>query len=118
MHPLERTKALLDQGVDLAHPLQALQQILGAVLELVSLPDNDFSWSSWRDAAHAQGELEGLMATLQSGALPDLLQVSVLFAATGPLQELAMGSGWTDTYLRVAEVFDVVAPLQINENYK
>ncbi|MFG5777357.1 hypothetical protein ACFIQF_09790 [Comamonas sp. J-3] len=108
MHPLERTKALLDQAMDSHSAQQTLLHVLEATLELVSLPGNDFSWSSWRDAAHAQTELEGQIALLQTGALPNRQQLLVLFAATGPLQELAMASGWAEVYLQLAAVFDAV----------
>ena len=93
------------------HPREALQQILAATLELVSLPDNDFSWSSWDDAAHARAEIEGLIAQLQHDVLPDQLQLAVLNAVTRPLKELAMGSVWADTYLRNAAICDDVANL-------
>jgi hypothetical protein len=48
---LERTKALIHNGVDLGNPRHGLIHVLEAALELVSLPDNDFSWSSWADAS-------------------------------------------------------------------
>ena len=82
-----------------------------AVLEeakaLVARPGNDFSWSSWGDEAAALAELDGLVAELAAGAMPDRVTLNVVFAATGPLQELAMSSGWAETFLRLAERYDV-----------
>ena len=33
-------------------------------------------------------------------------QLRMLFAPTGPLQETAMMSGWTDEYMKISEQFD------------
>jgi hypothetical protein len=35
-----------------------------------------------------------------------LEDVSVLFAPTGPIQEVSLSSGWSETFLKVAERFD------------
>ena len=34
------------------------------------------------------------------------LDMSVLFAATGPIQEVSLSSGWDDAFLKIAEQFD------------
>jgi len=87
-------------------PEAQLAQLLEATLELVELPDNDFSWSSWRDATHASGELGEYLAQVRSGRLPSRLDLSVIFATTGPLQELSLSSGWADAFLKLADRFD------------
>lgn len=73
---------------------------------MVSLPDNDFCWSSWADQAQARAELLGLIASLEAGARPERLQLAVLFAATGPLQEVSLSSGWAQAFVKVADKFD------------
>lgn len=108
---LDRTKALIHQGADLSKPLDALAHVLESALELISIPDNDFSWSSWVDASAAQAEIGALIEQVQSGGLPEKIKVSVLFAPTGPLQEVSLSSGWAEAFLKVAEKFDEVEAL-------
>lgn len=88
-----------------------MKLILESALELVSLPDNDFCWSSWENADEGKIEIESIIQLLASGGLPDKLTVSVLFAPTGPLQEVSLSSGWGDPFLKVAEKFDEVEKL-------
>jgi hypothetical protein len=74
--------------------------------DLVARPDNDFAWSSWRDAEHAFEEIDGIIARLRSDDLPDTIDMSILFAPTGPMQELALSSGWGNRFLGLAGEFD------------
>ena len=73
---------------------------------LIARPENDFSWSSWEDAAAALAEIDGIIAMLEAGRVPDRLQMRVLFAATGPIQEISLSSGWADQFLKIAAQFD------------
>ena len=72
----------------------------------ISQPDNDFSWSGWTDEAAAMAEVNEILAKLRTGKVPDRLQMEVLFAPTGPLQELSLSSGWADDFLKLAARFD------------
>jgi len=85
----------------------ALLDIFQRARELVALPQNDFSWSSWRDTEHALEEIDGIISELQRGASPATLQMSVLFAPTGPMQELALSSGWGNRFLQLASEYDI-----------
>jgi hypothetical protein len=73
---------------------------------LASLPGNDFSWSSWPDEGAALTELDAILNQLGKGELPDLADLSVLFAPTGPLQEVSLSSGWGQQFLLLASRFD------------
>jgi hypothetical protein len=76
------------------------------VREAIARPENDFLWSSWRDAAHALEEIDDIIATLRAGQMPDRLQMSVFFAPTGPIQEVCLSSGWGDEFIVLADAFD------------
>jgi hypothetical protein len=102
---LEHTKQLLGNP-DAADPRVLLADVLRSAIELLSLPDNDFSWSSWENREAAIAEVQALLALLERGALPDRVSVSVLFAPTGPIQEVSVSSGWGETFLEVAERLD------------
>jgi hypothetical protein len=102
---LERTKQLLSNP-DAADPRVLLTDVLSSAVELLSLPDNDFSWSSWENRDAAVAEVQSMLRILERGALPDRVSVSVLFTVTGPIQEVSLSSGWSETFLKIAERFD------------
>jgi hypothetical protein len=52
------------------------------------------------------GELDGQIAAVVSGVLPPPLDLRVLFAPTGPIQEVSLSSGWAWEFLATAERFD------------
>jgi hypothetical protein len=68
--------------------------------------ENDFTWSSWKDAEAALREVDDLISTLQAGTLPPRLDLEVLFAPTGPIQEVSLSSGWAEPFLGLARRFD------------
>jgi hypothetical protein len=77
--------------------------VLREARELVARPDNDFTWSSWVDADHAFREIDSLLDSVREHRA---VNASVVFAPTGPMQELAMASGWSDAFLLLADRFD------------
>lgn len=103
---LDRTRELIHEGVDTQEPLNGLIHVLESALELVELPGNDFCWSSWEDVGAAKVELESLLRLLRTGGVPSRSSVSILFAPTGPLQEVSISSGWGEPLLKVTERFD------------
>ena len=84
----------------------ALLDVFQRARDLVARPDNDFAWSSWRDTEDALEEIDSILSRLQRGEIPALLEMSVLFAPTGPMQELSLSSGWGNRFLGLAEEFD------------
>jgi hypothetical protein len=71
-----------------------------------SRPDNDFAWSSWKDAPAALSEIDGIIARIESGDMPERTAISVLFLPTGPIQEVSVSSGWGQEFLDLASRFD------------
>jgi len=86
--------------------VRKLVSVLKEVRELLALPDNDFSWSYWRDTEHALAEIDRLLSELSSGVPPGDLNLGILFAPTGPIQEVALSSGWGDEFIEIADRFD------------
>src|SRR5262245_23555203 len=86
-----------------------LRHVLLDARSLVALPGNNFDWSSWPDAEAALREIDGLVAVLERGWIPSRPRISVLFAPTGPIQEVSLGSGWAGEFLALAERFDAAA---------
>lgn len=102
---LERTEQLLSHP-DAEDPCVLLAEVLRSTVELLSLPDNDFAWSSWKAKGTAIAEIERVLALVEAGELPERSSVSVLFAPTGPIQEVSVSSGWGEAFLKVAERYD------------
>ena len=108
---LDRTKELIHGTINESEPYEALSHVLESAIELVQIPDNDFCWSYWEDAEEATKEISKLLNMVKSYALPERVDVGVLFAPTGPLQEVSLSSGWAGPFLKVAEKYDHVEKL-------
>ena len=87
---------------------QELIEVLREARRLLSLPGNDFAWSSWEDADAATSEVDELIAMIEADVLPRQLAVAVLFAPTGPIQEVSLSSGWAYEFIDLASRFDAV----------
>lgn len=103
---LDRLKQLLFGKPRDFDARELLLEVLHSSIELLSLEDNDFTWSRWKDQAEAVNEMRSVLSVVEAGDLPDRLKVTVLFAPTGPIQEVSLSSGWGETFLKVAEKFD------------
>ncbi|WP_445362676.1 hypothetical protein ACJJIQ_18415 [Microbulbifer sp. ANSA003] len=108
---LDRTKELIHGTINETEPYEALVHVLESAIELVQIPDNDFCCSSWNDSEEATKEIQKLLNMVKSYALPEKVEASVLFAPTGPLQEVSLSSGWAEPFLKVAEKYDQVEKL-------
>lgn len=86
-----------------------LIEVLRETRNLLALPRNDFVWSGWDDAVAGLAELDRHIAVIESGRLPARLDLDVLFAPTGPIQEVSASSGWGSDFLTVAAKFDAAA---------
>jgi hypothetical protein len=86
--------------------MKDLRKLIGILQEsrrLIAQEDNDFLWSSWIDQNQALSEIDSIIAELENGAVPE---IGVLFAPTGPMQEVSLRSGWGYKFLELAERFD------------
>ena len=82
-------------------------QVLRETRELLAGPDSNFEWSGWDSAESALREIDSLIECIHTGAILDAKQLGVLFAPTGPIQEVSSSSGWAETFLELAARFDV-----------
>ncbi|MBI1830676.1 MAG: hypothetical protein HYR84_04410 [Planctomycetes bacterium] len=83
-----------------------LIEVLHSAKSFLALAGNDFAWSSWDNAQEALAELDGLIASIESGSLPDRMKIKLLFAPTGGIQEVSVSSGWGQEFLDLAQRFD------------
>ncbi|MEV0133968.1 hypothetical protein AB0H83_36560 [Dactylosporangium sp. NPDC050688] len=82
----------------------ALLAVLADVRAMLARPGNDYTWSSFIDAGTALEEIDEAIAVVRAGGTPTAC--GVLFAPTGPIQEVALSSGWGDEFLDLADRFD------------
>ena len=80
--------------------------VLREAQEFLAQPENDFAWSSWAGAEQGLDELSGHIAGLEAGQPPRRIRLETLFAPTGPLQEVSVGSGRGQQFLSMAKRFD------------
>jgi hypothetical protein len=83
-----------------------LIDVLREARELLARPDNSFLWSSWDSCEDALRQVDGLITRIEAGDMPDRMDLTVLFAPTGDIQEVAESSGWGREFLALAERFD------------
>lgn len=88
---------------------RAMADALREIRALLVLPGNEFTWSSWEDADAAVAEIGGLIAAIEGGAPLGRSVGAVLFAPTGPIQEVALSSGWGDEFLAIADRWDAAS---------
>ena len=82
-----------------------LAAILRDTQQLLNRAGNDFAWSSWDDAAAAEDELQEHLRRVEQGDYTRLFDLQVLYAPTGPIQEVSVSSGWGQEFLVVAAKF-------------
>ncbi len=83
-----------------------LIQVLEKAKKLLSLEGNDYSWSSWENEAQALLELNKLQTRIMANMSWDEGDFEVLFAPTGPIQEVSLSSGWGPEFLKLADEAD------------
>src|SRR5262245_41663641 len=85
---------------------EALVEVLMDTRAMLGRPDNDFSWSRWKDAAAAVAEVDDVLKRIDAAETIKLLPLQALYGPTGSLQEVSIESGWTDDFMRLASRFD------------
>jgi hypothetical protein len=60
-------------------------------------------------------EIDTLLSALRAGIIPSALTLHVLFAPTGPIQEVSLNSGWGDVFIELADRFDNAMASEIIE---
>lgn len=83
--------------------LDKLISVIRETRKYLAREGNDYSWSSWEDREHALAEIDSILTQLENGSAP---VIEVLFAPTGPIQEVSISSGWSREYLELARQFD------------
>ncbi|HEV3142741.1 MAG TPA: hypothetical protein VGZ47_02535 [Gemmataceae bacterium] len=83
-----------------------LLAVLQEARAYLARPDNDFGWSRWKGSGEALSELDSLIAAIQMGSPFKKMDLVILFAPTGAIQEVGMSSGWGWEFLELSKRFD------------
>ncbi len=83
-----------------------LIEVLREAREFLARPGNDFVWSSWDSRDDALRQLDSFITRIEAGDIPTRMDLTLLFAPTGNIQEVAESSGWGREFLTLAERFD------------
>jgi hypothetical protein len=86
-----------------------LLAVLREARSLLAIPGTDFAWSRWKNAEQALRDMDCLIAAVEVGMLPERMELGVLFAPTGSIQEVSVSSGWGEEFLALANRFDEAA---------
>jgi hypothetical protein len=105
---IKKTKDLFSRKLNIEEPYNEMINVLESAKELLSLEENDFSWSFWNDMHEANIEIDSIINILSKKILPNKNKISVLFAPTGPIQEVSLSSGWGETFIKLSEKYDQI----------
>lgn len=83
-----------------------LIEVLREAREFLARPGNNFVWSSWDNREVALQQMDGFITRIEAGDIPARMDLTLLFAPTGGIQEVAQSSGWGREFLTLAEKFD------------
>lgn len=89
-----------------AKRLRKLIETIEQTRVLVAAPGNEFIYCGWLGYDDALTEIDMHLEKLRRDDLSELSALRVLFAPTGPLQDLSAESGWSEEYLALSSVFD------------
>ena len=81
--------------------------ILVEVISHLSTSRAEFAYSSFPDRSQAIATFSDLEKRVREHDTSALFEVRNYFAPTGDLQEIAISSGWSRRYLKLASKFDI-----------
>ena len=83
-----------------------LLQIVNQLIAICEVPPQYVDWAGYEDQDELLEDLRDHARRLGAGDTGRLSELHVLFLPTGPLQDIAIDSGWHDNYMTLASRFD------------
>ncbi|MEZ5563197.1 MAG: hypothetical protein R3F27_09625 [Gammaproteobacteria bacterium] len=103
---LDDTKRLLDRNLEESDPMDLLVNVLEAAVELISIEGMTSSGRPGLTQMRPWLKFDALLAQYRAASCQKRADVAILFAPTGPIQEVSLSSGWAEAFLKVAERYD------------
>ena len=83
-----------------------LREVLAQVKQFVDRSEAS-GWTPFTPA-EISADLSAAISRIERNEAIDVDRLKMLFAPTGPIQETAMSSGWSDDYLKLSSEFDAL----------
>lgn len=83
-----------------------LLEIVNEVIEICEVSPQHIDWAGYRDQAELLEDLRDHVRRLHAGDTSGLSELRVLFLPSGPLQDIAIDSGWHNKFMTLASRFD------------
>jgi hypothetical protein len=83
-----------------------LLAIVNEVIAICNASPQYVDWAGYRDQGELLEDLQDHARRLGTGDTSRLRELHVLFLPSGPLQDIAIDSGWHDKYMTLASRFD------------
>ena len=80
-----------------------LCDLIGDLLSILRTGGHDVSWSRYGTLSDAINDLERLRNRIEEGDPAAREQFKLLCAPTGAIDEIAISSGWTDTWANLVD---------------
>ncbi len=80
--------------------------VLATIVRILKLPGTDVAWSRYQSGEEAVDDINRHIGRLRRGDPSHIDDLTVLFAPTGSLQEIAINSGWGEAFLDLSARFD------------
>lgn len=84
-----------------------LMEVLREARAQLARHANDGSWASWwRRPDDAVRALDAVITKLERDGVPPRTELDVLFAPTGPIEQVSLSGGWGREFVDLAARFD------------
>lgn len=83
-------------------------RLLSDLLDVLRSHDLETSWTSYQSGQDLIAEVEDIAAGVAAGDPEATSRLKLLFAPTGVLQDVAIGSGFPDMYMALAARMDAL----------
>lgn len=81
-------------------------KIVDTVIEIVTTNEQDIVWSYYDSVSDLVADLNDIKKRIGNSEKRWRIELTLLFAPTGALQEIALSSGWSEKYLKLASRID------------
>lgn len=78
-----------------------LSDLIGDLLSILRTGEHDVSWSRYATLSEAINDLEHLRGRIEQGDAAARERFKLLCAPTGSIDEIAISSGWADTWTKL-----------------
>lgn len=87
--------------------ISIIKNQINRLIELLSCPDIDVTWSSYDNAEQIINELKKVGKGIFDGDIRSINKMKSLLGPTGSLQEISISSGWGNEFIEIANTIEL-----------